>query len=96
MDELLRYWPIVATVLIPAGIWAVRMGLASKDDLRAAEARIAAVEVALEHVPDADQIQELALAVSDMRGDIKTLASQVGTAAAVSERLQTWLLEHGK
>lgn len=96
MDEILRYWPIIATILVPAIIWAVRTGLASKDDLRTIERRIGAVELEMKHVPDADTIQELKLAVSEMRGDIKTLTSQVRTAVAVSERLQTWLLEQGK
>lgn len=96
MEELLHYWPIVATVLIPAVIWAVRMGLASKDDLRAVEKRVAAVEVAFEHVPDSEKYEGMKISIEAMRGDIRTLASEVGTAVKVSERLQTWLLEHGK
>lgn len=38
MDELIKYWPVIAFVaglLLAAGAWAIRKGLASRDELQA-------------------------------------------------------------
>lgn len=57
------------------------------------ESRLIKVETELEHLPDTETFHQLALAVSDMRGDIKALTERLTAVAAVSVRLEQWLDE---
>lgn len=57
------------------------------------ESRLLKVETELEHLPDTETFHQLALAVSDMRGDIKALTERLTSVAAVSARLEQWLDE---
>lgn len=55
--------------------------------------RIQTLENDLDHVPKAEMFHELALEVSEMRGDIKALTERLTSVAAVSNRLEQWLDE---
>lgn len=97
--------PIGTLISIGTAIWvwvtspakaAAAAAAAVAERVNSVERRLDKVELEIEHMPDAQAIQDLAIGIANMRGDIKTLASQVLTAVAVSERLQNWLLEQSK
>lgn len=60
------------------------------------EDRVSRVEGNVEHLPDKDETHKMALAISDMRGEMKAISERLTPIAATSERLQEFLLEQAK
>ena len=50
----------------------------AEERLAAMERRLTTIEAAMQHLPTADQMTALSLAISDLRGDVKGLAAKVG------------------
>ncbi len=67
-------------------------GIASRADLRE---RMVKVEAWLKDMPDKETVHQLALAVSDMRGDVKALAESVKSVAHSTRRTEEFLLTKG-
>ena len=57
------------------------------------EARLLKIEADIEHMPDRDQTHRLELAVERLTGRMETLDERLKPVAAVSDRLQEFLLE---
>ncbi|SFM36022.1 Protein of unknown function [Pleomorphomonas diazotrophica] len=100
MMEELRIWagPAAALLSMATAVWVLltspTKAVSSRvDDI---SVRLAKVENDLAHLPDTETFHQLALSVSEMRGDLKALTAHVESAAATSDRLEQWLLKQGK
>jgi uncharacterized coiled-coil protein SlyX len=60
------------------------------------EVRLAKVETTVEHLPSADVVHDLKLAMADMKGQLAVIVERVGPIKAIAERLQENFLEHGR
>ncbi|MGO4872760.1 MAG: DUF2730 family protein [Roseiarcus sp.] len=60
------------------------------------EKRLAVVETTVEHLPSADVVHDLNLAMADMKGQLAVIVERVGPIKAIAERLQETFLEHGR
>jgi hypothetical protein len=58
--------------------------------------RIQAVEAEMKHMPDKDTVNELKLAMSDLRGNVNTLAESVGSISRTVHRIDDYLRQEGK
>ena len=58
--------------------------------------RLTKVEAEVEHAPNLDSVHALALALSEMKGQLGMIGVKLEPMARVTERLQDWLLENGK
>lgn len=110
MDELLRYWPLVAFTLglaLAIAGWAIRKGLASQDELRAEaetrakadagiDERLSKLETEMDHIPNKESLHRVDLALTELRGEIKVLTERLKPVAAISDRLQEFLIEQAK
>jgi ribosomal protein S15P/S13E len=67
-------------------------GIASRADLRE---RMVQVEAWLKDMPDKETVHQLALAVSDMRGDVKALTESLKSVAHSTRRTEEFLLAKG-
>lgn len=66
------------------------------DKIDRAEDRIAALENELRHLPDRDSVHRMELSLRDLKGELKAVGEQLKPVAAISERLQEFLLEQAK
>lgn len=64
-------------------------------DLRAdnLEHRVTQIEVRMEHLPAKETTHRLEVSMLELRGEVAVLAERLKPVAAVSERLQEFLLE---
>ncbi|SCM75427.1 conserved hypothetical protein [uncultured Pleomorphomonas sp.] len=110
MDEVMRYWPVVAfafgLALTIAG-WAIRKGLASQDELRAEagtraradaeiDERLSRLETEMDHIPNKESLHRVDLTLTELRGEIQVLTERLKPVAAISDRLQEFLIEQAK
>lgn len=58
--------------------------------------RVTKIEDQLEHMPDRETTHRLELSITEMRGEMKTLAERMKPVAAISERLQELMLQEGR
>lgn len=65
------------------------------DKVDKAEDRISKIEHELGHLPSRETVHRMELALSDMRGEMRALGEQLKPVAAISDRLQEFLLEQG-
>jgi septal ring factor EnvC (AmiA/AmiB activator) len=61
-----------------------------------AEDRIAKLENEFRHLPDRDSVHRIELSLSAVKGELKALGEQLKPVAAISDRLQEFLLEQAK
>lgn len=74
--------------------WSMRKSFASKDSVQKLEQRVAINEVALGNLPDEKTVNDLALTVADLRGDIKELRAEVKGVTDSVERIARVLTRH--
>lgn len=67
-----------------------------RERLDDAERNVQAIQTELKHLPDAKDVVELKLAISEMRGSMNTQAEVMGSVARTVQRLETYMLEKGK
>lgn len=60
------------------------------------EMKIGIMEEAIKHLPDAGQTHRLELALAQLTGRMETLDERLKPVAAISDRLQAFLLEQAK
>lgn len=107
MPENALQWITAINGLISVGtflfVWLTRSGkeanekvasLATKVD--AVEDRIARVEGELSGVPDRESVHQMQLELERMRGTIDVLSERLVPLAAISGRLQEFLLDQAK
>lgn len=58
--------------------------------------RIDRIEKDIEHLPDRNHAHSMQVELAQMRGEIQLLAERLKPVAAISERLQEFLLEEAK
>jgi len=68
----------------------------SNERLGEAERRIQALEAEMKHLPDAKDVTELKLAISEMRGSMNVQAAETSSVLRTVQRLEGYLLEKGK
>ncbi len=68
--------------------------LAEKVD--GAEDRIAKLEADFRHLPDSGAVHGIQLSLSDLKGELRAMGEQLKPVAAISARLQDFLLEKAK
>ena len=104
--EDIRLWimPICALISVGATLWlwltspakaAAAAASAVSDKVNVLERRLDKVELELKHLPDAQTVQNVELALEKTAGDIRVLTTKVDQAVAVSLRLVEFL-EKGK
>lgn len=60
------------------------------------EDRVAALENEFRHLPDRGSVHTIQLSLSELRGEMRAMGEQLKPVAAISERLQEFLLEQAK
>lgn len=58
--------------------------------------RLTTIEGELRHLPDAQSAKRTEVALSEVRGELQVLSERLKPVAAISERLQEFLLEEAK
>ncbi|MBP1852699.1 DUF2730 family protein [Rhizobium halophytocola] len=58
--------------------------------------RIQTSENELKHMPNKDQVTDLKLALSDLRGNVGTLTETLGSVSRTVHRIDDWLREKGQ
>ncbi|BBF92373.1 DUF2730 family protein [Blastochloris tepida] len=90
----------VATLLFAVGSaiysWVSARNKATTDKVEGIDRRLAAVEGEIAHLPDKDTSHRMEISITDMRGEIRVLAEQLKPVAAISDRLQEFLLEQAR
>lgn len=56
--------------------------------------RLASVEQSLDSMPRKDDVQHLALAMAEIKGDVKVMRAEMGGAMAIMERLEAIVSRH--
>ena len=103
IDNLLDLWrPVwsILTIFALWGFWSLKKLMASKDDLRQVETRIAHNEKMLEliqerHASKGD-MHKLALRVSAFKATQKAQNEQLNTIGDAVKRIENYLLENSK
>ena len=82
---------------------AANRGKAANDRVAKLETEVAALrqqvlEVSgnMRHLPDKDMSHSMALSLSELKGQLQVLAERLQPVAAISERLQEFLLEQAR
>lgn len=95
MIEELRLWVSFGALLIStvAFVWTVFIYLsarskATREELRELSDRLIKAESEIKGKPTADALHELALAISDIGGDLKALMARTDGVEKVAERLE--------
>lgn len=57
--------------------------------------RVDRIETVMSHLPDKDVTQRLELALAGVKGELAVLAERLHPVAAISDRLQEFMLEKG-
>ncbi len=57
--------------------------------------RVAKLEGEINHLPDKNSFHIMQLAMSEMRGDLNVMVERLKPVAAISERLQEFLVQQG-
>ncbi|MBA4271054.1 MAG: hypothetical protein C0447_16820 [Methylobacterium sp.] len=60
------------------------------------EDRVSRLENEFRHLPDRNSVHSIQLSLSDLKGELRGLNEQLKPVAAISERLQEFLLEQAK
>lgn len=60
------------------------------------EDRVAALESEFRHLPDRGAVHTIQLSLSELRGEMRAMGEQLKPVAAISDRLQEFLLEQAK
>lgn len=68
----------------------------SNERLSETERRIQALEAEMKHLPDAKDVTELKLAISEMRGSMNVQAAETSSVLRTVQRLEGYLMEKGK
>lgn len=63
-----------------------------RDDLRVLDTRVIRLENELIHLPDREQTHRLELSIAELKGHITGLDERLKPVAAISDRLQEFLL----
>lgn len=66
-----------------------------RDDLQNMERRISRAESEMAHLPDKESVHRVELAVSGMRGDLRTISESWKPVGKTVQRLEEFLLEMG-
>lgn len=66
------------------------------DSRQAIAGRLTTIEGELRHLPDAQSAKRTEVALSEVRGELQVLSERLKPVAAISERLQEFLLEEAK
>ncbi len=102
--ETLRFaWTVLWPVLGVAVTWAIGRSKASQNEINGlreridqSERAIEAVKSELRHMPDRELTHRMEMSLGSMRGEIAVLAEQLKPVAAISQRLQEYLLDATK
>ncbi len=60
------------------------------------EDRVAALENEFRHLPDRGSVHTIQISLAELRGEMRAMGEQLKPVAAISERLQEFLLEQAK
>lgn len=66
------------------------------DKVDKVEDRVSALENEFRHLPDRGSVHTIQLSLADLKGELKAMGEQLKPVAAISERLQEFLLEQAK
>lgn len=66
------------------------------DKVDKVEDRVARLENEFRHLPDRSSVHGIQIALADLKGELKTMGAKLEPVAAISERLQEFLLEQAK
>ena len=66
------------------------------DSRQAIAARLTMIEGDMKHLPDAHSAKRTEVALSEVRGELQVLSERLKPVAAISERLQEFLLEEAQ
>lgn len=61
-----------------------------------AEDRVTRLENEFRHLPDRNSVHSIQLSLGDLKGELRAMGEQLKPVAAISERLQEFLLEQAK
>lgn len=67
-----------------------------RERVNEAERNIQALQNDMKHLPDAQDVVELKLAITEMRGSMNTQAEVMSSVARTVQRMETYMLERGK
>lgn len=99
MDWLVKYWaPIWAAITTVAIVVMALVGktFVKRDEHTTLEQRVAAVEQTVEDLPSVDELHQLNLEISELRGDLKALQPQLQGVQRISNLLLENELNGGK
>lgn len=68
----------------------------SMEKIDKVEDRVAQLESEFRHLPDRSSVHTIQLSLSDLKGELKAMGEQLKPVAAISERLQEFLLEQAR
>jgi hypothetical protein len=60
------------------------------------EDRVTRLENEFRHLPDRNSVHSIQLSLGDLKGELRAMGEQLKPVAAISERLQEFLLEQAK
>jgi hypothetical protein len=76
--------------------WVSARNKATTEKVDQLERRMTKVEGDIEHLPDKDMSHRMEISIAEMRGEMRVLAEKLNPVAAISDRLQEYLLEQAK
>lgn len=68
----------------------------SMEKIDKVEDRVAALENEFRHLPDRSSVHTIQISLADLKGELKAMGEQLKPVAAISERLQEFLLEQAR
>ncbi|WP_211868993.1 DUF2730 family protein [Neoroseomonas terrae] len=104
MDTLAKFWPLAfgaGGVVVAALLWRMRGEFATKadvmplrDSLSAATQRIERMEGDMRHLPTRDDIHNLRVEVTAMRGDLREMRAEAKGMREIMTRTETAITRH--
>lgn len=106
MDDLKSWLPVGASLLaLGTAAWNMISSPARAVDARLSKVadqvadhatRLGHVEETLEHLPDRDSLHRMQVSLTELNGRIEVLTERLKPVAAISDRLQDYLIEQAR
>lgn len=106
MDEIRVWVPTIAAMIAAAAtVWSWISSPGRKAEAKAdklaervdlLDERLGRVEAELSHLPDKESVHRMDKTLIELRGEIQVLTERLKPVAAVSDRLQEFLLEQAR
>lgn len=100
-QDFWRYLPalvLLVQVLMAWIMWSLRQSFVSKKDCEGCreklEARVSKNEQALHGLPDNEALHDLALSVTELAGDLRTMGERISGVAKSMERVEKVMARH--